>query len=148
MTIILFVSDLALSNAPMFLGKMLSGFSGMLLGEYCPCHQSACEPCCPVKLAAGQQPCAQGHMLWVIIGVMAMGSFLIMLVLSSWLRQDLKPSTAAPHASPTGGATSAPTANSDRTALLAGSEDYLDSEDADLGGDHEGIVLEDPVPRS
>lgn len=62
---------MALATVPTFAATVATGgMSGWLLGLYCPCFKSACEPCCTQELPDGVSPCAGGRILWTIIGSM------------------------------------------------------------------------------
>ena len=67
--------------------KVFSGLSGELLNAYCPCHRSACEPCCVAQLAPGAMPCARGRYLWAVIAGAACVSAVLIFCFRDFLRQ-------------------------------------------------------------
>eukprot|EP00455_Lapot_gusevi_P050860 TRINITY_DN7470_c0_g1_i6.p1 TRINITY_DN7470_c0_g1~~TRINITY_DN7470_c0_g1_i6.p1 ORF type:complete len:260 (-),score=30.66 TRINITY_DN7470_c0_g1_i6:91-870(-) len=79
---------LSMSQAPLFAAKLLGGTSGYLLSEFCPCHRSSCEPCCPFTLQAGQQPCARGVWVWMIVGFIASACAFSLFFFRNYLNQD------------------------------------------------------------
>ena len=83
---------LALSHAPTFLAKIFSGMSGNLFEFFCPCHLSACEPCCltPRIIGSTHLACPSGHLIWVVIGSISCAATLAIFFFLPWFRESEK----------------------------------------------------------
>lgn len=79
---------LAVSHAPMFLSKFISGLSGNLFEMFCSCHLSTCEPCCVTRLIDREHPCPYGFWIWIVIGLISSGATAAIIALYSWLTRE------------------------------------------------------------